>query len=62
MKCIACNSTVSPWEDYCFTCQEAIASVYIADSKYAKFINGIHPDVVPQDFLSVNYEWFNDLT
>ena len=57
LHCLACDKQVSPWEEYCEECKEAISEVYTTDSKYASFLKGIHPEKLPHDFFSVDRMW-----
>ena len=51
LHCLACDTIVAPWEEYCADCREAINAVYVEDSKWATFLKGVYPSKIPADFI-----------
>lgn len=58
--CVACNSPTYYDSDLCFECEEAVSHVYDEDTEYIQYVRGIHPSVIPYDFLSVTYAFETD--
>ena len=55
LHCLCCNATIQPWQEYCADCEEAIQEVYSDDTSYVKFLRGVHPEAIPNSYVSVNY-------
>lgn len=60
LHCVACNVAVPPWKEFCDECEEAIQGVYSSDHVYVRFMRNLHPYSIPENFLSITYDWAID--